>query len=198
MNMKIKDVFRRFPKLKQFNYITSYSDGYRYKYERYEKDNKVLLIREKNEVVEYYIMNNKQDKLVRFKNVPSYFKHDVYGFFDEKQIYIISRYKEYNYVKVVSACGKKHRYIDYGYFEILNANNSSCFCKHTIDKSCKEYIYGKLKQEKWYCMNKLHREDGPAIIMYNNTQRVSDAIYCIDGRNCNEFQIEVIKQFEKN
>lgn len=28
--------------------------------------------------------------------------------------------------------------------------------------------------------------------------KISDAIYCLNGKKCNEFQIEVIKQLEKN
>lgn len=196
--MKIKDVFRKFPKLKQFKYVTSYKDAYRYKHEKYKKDNKVLLIKEKNEVVEYYIMNRKETKLVRFKNVPSYFRSDVRSFIDEKQIYVIGRYKDYNYIKVISKFGKNHYYVDYGFYAIFNAISFTNFYKHTIDKPCKEYSLGKLEQEKWYDTNKLHRENGPALIQYNIEGKISDVIYCLNGKKCNEFQIEVIKQLEKN
>ena len=57
---------------------------------------------------------------------------------------------------------------------------------------------GKLKQEKWYKLNNLHRENGPAVIIYNNNEKISDKIYCLNGKKCNEFQKEVIKQLEEN
>lgn len=110
--MKIKDVFRRFPELKCFIHIDRYTDEYCYKYEKYKKDNKILLLKEKNEIVEFYILNEKESKLVKFKDVP--------------------------------------------------------------------------------------RENGPAVIIYNSDEKISDKIYCLNGKKCDEFQKEVIKQLEEN
>lgn len=69
-------------------------------------------------------MNRKETKLVRFKNVPSYFRSDVRSFIDEKRIYVIGRYKDYNYIKVISKFGKNHYYVDYStYLNFDNLNN---------------------------------------------------------------------------
>ena len=196
--MKIKDVFKRFPELKCFIYVDKYTDEYHYKYEKYRKDNKILLLKEKNEIVEFYIMDKKESKLVKFKDVPSYFKSYVYGLFEEKQIFIIGNYDGNDYTKVILTCDNNHYYVDYGYYKFFDEDNFRHFYKHTLKESCKEYFLGKLKQEKWYKLNNLHRENGPAVIIYNNNEKISDKIYCLNGKKCNEFQKEVIKQLEEN
>ena len=45
------------------------------------------------------------------------------------------------------------------------------------------YENGQIRCERYYIDNKLHRENGPAVIHYNDNNEIKTEYYCIHGNN---------------
>ena len=53
------------------------------------------------------------------------------------------------------------------------------------------YENGNIKEERWYKNNKYHRDNGPAIICYNENQNIINEEFYLNGKKVDELKVLV-------